>query len=153
MTVADVIRMLLEMDQQFISGRPSALGRAAEIVQTLARHAEPSLRNPALMGDWESIDLSPVRSWRTSKELWQPTMGLAEENDKLRSDIDGWKLIDELRERKPQTIVHRNGGRWDLFDSNGDARKFVDEARAAGEKVEPWNVSTWNWHLNIEVTT
>jgi hypothetical protein len=86
MTAADVIRMLMEMDQQFISGRPSPLGRAALLVALLCEHAGPSLRRPDLMGDWESIDLSPVRR-RTTGRAGQPTMDLAAENDRLRAAL------------------------------------------------------------------
>lgn len=87
MTAADVIRMLLEMDQQCISGRPSALGRAAAIVATLCEHAEPSLRRPDLLGDWAAIDLSAIKA-RAPREMDQPTMALAEEVDRLRLDLE-----------------------------------------------------------------
>lgn len=147
MTAADVIRMLAEMDQQCISGRPSAVGRAAEIVQELCRHAEGSLRNPALLGDYESIDLSAVRSKRVSGELWRPTLGLAEENDKLRDDLDHAKTLVEILNVAPRTLVRRPGGCWDVFEDAVDAGTFERDARVRGEHPESFNVSHWNVHI------
>lgn len=73
MTAADLIRVLLELDQQCLTARPSAWGRAAELVATLCDHAEPSLRDPKAMGDWRSVDLAPARR-RAPRELNQPVL-------------------------------------------------------------------------------
>lgn len=61
MTVEQALKMLLEMDQQWLDPRPSPMGEAAELLATLAEHAEPSLRDDSRFGDWRSIDLSVVR--------------------------------------------------------------------------------------------
>jgi len=61
MTVETVLRMLLDMDAQCLTGRPSACGLAAEVVAQLAGHAEGSLRDPAAFGDWRAVHLKQVR--------------------------------------------------------------------------------------------
>lgn len=146
MTAADVIRMCVEMDQQFISGRPSPMARAAEIVQELCRHAEGSIRDPRLLGDYESIDLAPVRAKRVSGELWQPTMGLVEENRDLEESLKHARTLVGILQVRPRSIARRPGGRWDVFDDPVELRKFEAEAQANGEIVEAWNVSEWNIH-------
>lgn len=145
MTAADVIRMLLEMDQQFVSGRPSTMARAAEIVQALCIHAQGSAPT-GLLGDYQSIDLGPVRAKRVSGELWQPVMDLAAENEKLRDDLDHFRTLVEILEVRPKTIAHRPGGRWDVFDDSTEAMEFEADAKHAGERMEMWNVSQWNIH-------
>lgn len=88
MTVADLIKVLLEMDQQVISPRPSVLGVSAKLVAVLAEHAEPSLRRPDLMGDWRSVDLSSVER-QAPRELDQPYLHLAFEVDRLTAVTAG----------------------------------------------------------------
>jgi hypothetical protein len=63
MTVADLIRVLLDLDKQCLTSRPSPWGLAALLVHGLADHAEISLRGPGpdIFGDYASIDLSVVR--------------------------------------------------------------------------------------------
>lgn len=73
MTAADLIRVLLELDQQVIHPRPSEWGKAAAIVHTLAMHAEPSLRDPKVLGDWEAIDMTPI-SRPAPRVLSQPIL-------------------------------------------------------------------------------
>lgn len=146
MTAADVIRMLLEMDQQCISGRPSVVGRAAEIVQALCEHAEGSLRDPALLGDYQQIDLSPVRAKRLSGERRYGVMGLAEENDQLRSDLEHAKTLVDVLTLRPKTILHRPGGRWDVFESDAEAEAHRRRFEREGDPAEAWNVSAWTTH-------
>jgi hypothetical protein len=78
MTVAKLIRLLLELDQQCVSPRPSLFGEGVELVRMLADHAEPSIRNPDLMGDWEAIDVSQVRK-RVGGNLNQPILNTMDE--------------------------------------------------------------------------
>ena len=68
-----LIRVLLELDQQVLTSRPSAWGEAAELVRILCLHASPSLRNGDLMGNWEGVDMEPIRR-PVSRTLHQPTM-------------------------------------------------------------------------------
>jgi hypothetical protein len=70
MTVADLINVLLELDQQVIHPRPSEWGKAAELVHALAVAAEPNVCNP---GPWKDIDMSSVRR-RSPQEIRQPTL-------------------------------------------------------------------------------
>jgi hypothetical protein len=56
MTTADVIRLLLELDQFVISPTPSPYGEAAETVRALCDRAEGDL------GDYQAIDMAPVRN-------------------------------------------------------------------------------------------
>jgi hypothetical protein len=56
MSAADVIRLLLELDQFVISPRPSVYGEAAEAVRSLCDHA------PVDLGDYQAIDMSAVRN-------------------------------------------------------------------------------------------
>jgi hypothetical protein len=70
-TVTDLLKFLLELDQQWLTSRPSPCGLAAELVATLAEHAEPSLRQN--LGGWRSVDLSPVRK-PAPRRLSQPTL-------------------------------------------------------------------------------
>jgi hypothetical protein len=90
MNVADLIQVLLELDQQVISPRPSSWGKAAELVARLAGCSEGRLAN-ALFGDWRDIDLSQVRQ-RAPRELRQPTLDriTAESSDeRLRAHLKG----------------------------------------------------------------
>lgn len=76
MNAEQLIKVLLELDQQVIHPRPSSWGKAAELVMNLAAHAERSLRRDGLselLGDYESVDLSSVRR-RAPKDLDQPTL-------------------------------------------------------------------------------
>jgi len=56
-SVKQLLELLLELDQQVISPRPSTWGEAAQLVATLARHAEER---------WES----PTCTWVTQKPVW-----------------------------------------------------------------------------------
>lgn len=73
MTVKGVIQMLLEMDDQFISGRPSNMLVAAQLIHELATHAEPSMRRgpgPDIFGDgWEAVNVSSNRK-RLDRTGW-----------------------------------------------------------------------------------
>jgi hypothetical protein len=84
---ASLIRLLLELDQQVIHPRPSAWGQAAELVATLCMHAEGSLARsaPALLGDWEAVDLSGVNR-RPPQRLDQPTLDAILSKERKR----GW---------------------------------------------------------------
>ena len=48
--------------------------------------------------------------------------------------------------RMPRTIVHRPGGRWDLFEDAIEGGRFAEAMRAVGWQAEAWNVSYWRWH-------
>jgi hypothetical protein len=80
MTAADLIRVLLELDQQVCHPRPSEWGKAAAIVHTLAAHAESSLPNPKILGDWKAIDLTSI-SRPAPRVLHQPTL------DTIQSEV------------------------------------------------------------------
>jgi hypothetical protein len=56
MTAANVIRLLLELDQFILSPRPSLYGEAAEAVRALCNRADAE----ADLGDYEAIDMSAV---------------------------------------------------------------------------------------------
>jgi hypothetical protein len=56
MTAANVIRLLLDLDQFVISPRPSLYGEAAEAVRSLCDHGDVDL------GDYEAIDMSAARN-------------------------------------------------------------------------------------------
>jgi hypothetical protein len=56
MKAADVIRLLLELDQFVISPRPSPYGEAAEAVRSLCDRAEGDD-----LGDYQAIDMSAAR--------------------------------------------------------------------------------------------
>ncbi len=60
MTAADLIRVLLELDQQVCHPRPSEWGKAAALVYSLAAHAERSLPDRKVLGDWEDINLTSI---------------------------------------------------------------------------------------------
>lgn len=61
MTIADLMKLCLEFDQQQLTSRPSPWGVVAERLAIVCEHAEPSLRDDKILGDWQSVDLSPVR--------------------------------------------------------------------------------------------
>ena len=60
MNVKELIELLLSCDDQVIHPRPSSWQEAAELVQILASHAEPSLREEFGEG-WQDIDTSATR--------------------------------------------------------------------------------------------
>lgn len=127
MTVADLINVCLELDQQIVSPRPSEWGKAAELVRDLAEHAEPSMRDPKRFGEWEDIDLSPVRC-RAPRELDQPT-------------IDRWKEL-----IRPKIVVRRSGGKFDVFTDPARAEEFRKLMTSRGYAVEAMNVEEWMEH-------
>ncbi len=59
MPAVELLKMLLEMDAQFISGRPSPIARAIATIVTLCDHAEPSVRSSLLDG-WQDVDVSQI---------------------------------------------------------------------------------------------
>ncbi len=127
MTVADIINVLLELDQQVISPRPSEWGKAAELVRDLAEAAEPSMRDPKRFGPWEEIDLSSVHQ-RAPREIDQPTLNL-------------WQELS-----RPRIVIRRSGDKFDVFTDPVEAercrRKWISESYA----VEAMNVETWMVH-------
>lgn len=72
-TAADLMRVLLDLDKQWLTSRPSPWGAAAELVALLCEHAEPSLRRPDVMGDWRTVDLSGVRK-PAPRDFHQPDL-------------------------------------------------------------------------------
>ncbi len=68
-TVRKVIELLLEMDDQFVSGRPSHLLHAANLVQHLANHAEGSLRQGIIGDGYEKINTATDRR-RNDRTGW-----------------------------------------------------------------------------------
>ncbi len=58
MKAEKVLRLLLELDQQVISPRPSIFWEAADTVAELCSASEGILRDGTLDG-WNQIDLSP----------------------------------------------------------------------------------------------
>jgi hypothetical protein len=69
MTAANVIRLLLELDQFVLSPRPSLYGDAAEAVRSLCDRADVDL------GDYQAIDMSAV----TSDAPWIPDTPILDE--------------------------------------------------------------------------
>ena len=63
MPVVDLLNMLLEMDAQFISGRPSPFARAIATITMLCSHAEGSLRT-GLIDGWQRVDVSRIHKSR-----------------------------------------------------------------------------------------
>lgn len=102
-TAADLIRILLELDQQVICPRPSAWGLAAELVATLVEHAEPSLRNTAALGDWRSVDLTGVRR-PAPRELSQPTVEALTAEDVMGASVT-IDYINHRSQRRPRLIL------------------------------------------------
>jgi hypothetical protein len=60
---AHLIRLLLDLDSQFMSGRPSTFARAIVTVAKLCAHAEGSLRSGLLDG-WQDVDISQIHESR-----------------------------------------------------------------------------------------
>ena len=100
MTAADLIRVLLELDQQYVSPRPSSWGRAAELVHRLAAYYEgneaDSPEAQRLLGDWRSIDLSQVRG-KAPRELSQPTVDLIREVERLKTENESLRKTLDAR--------------------------------------------------------
>lgn len=69
MPVVDMLKMLLEMDAQFISGRPSPFARAIATITMLCSHAdtfgssEDSPTNKLVAG-WQFVDVSQIHKSR-----------------------------------------------------------------------------------------
>ena len=62
MQVKDLIKMMLEMDDQIVCPRPSSFLRAARLIHKLAEAAEPVIRDLEVFGDgWEEINISSNR--------------------------------------------------------------------------------------------
>lgn len=101
MTLADLLRVLLELDQQCLTSRPSPWGRAAELLSILADHAEPSVRDASLLGDWRSVDLSTARQPAT-RGLDQPTLGLIQEVNRLQEELRLARAADGIRHVDPE---------------------------------------------------
>ncbi len=59
MKAETVLRLLLELDQQVVSPRPSIFGQAAQVVADLCSCAEGVLRDGTLDG-WNEVDLAPI---------------------------------------------------------------------------------------------
>jgi hypothetical protein len=62
MTAERLMQLLLELDQQYISGRPSPFGEAALLVRDMCRKGDAMPRSE--LGDWESVEMSQVRAYR-----------------------------------------------------------------------------------------
>ncbi len=63
MPAVDLLKMLLEMDAQFISGRPSPFAGAIVTITMLCSHAEGSLRS-GLIDGWQHVDVSQIHKSR-----------------------------------------------------------------------------------------
>lgn len=87
MTAADLIKVCLELDRQWLTSRPSPWGEAAELVAWLCGRAG-AFHPVDRLGDWRSIDLSPARAKHVTGDLDQPTLGLAEEVGRLRTELE-----------------------------------------------------------------
>lgn len=74
MNAEQLIKVLLELDQQVISHRPSEWGKAALLVADLCEYSEPHrCAPPGRLGDWESVDLKPIDR-RAPGRLDQPVL-------------------------------------------------------------------------------
>jgi hypothetical protein len=80
-TVADLIRVLAELDQQCMTERPSSWALGAEMVRQLCQIADCDGRRKWL-GDWDTIDLKPCFSKRAPSKLHQPIL------DAIREEMD-----------------------------------------------------------------
>lgn len=85
MNAAQLIRVLLELDRQVVSPRPSAWGEAAELVALLADHAARTCADSELFGDWRDVDLSGVRG-PAPQRLTQPETDAIRETHIHRGD-------------------------------------------------------------------
>ena len=81
MSAETLIRLLLELDQTYESPRPSPWGEAAGLVQTLCVHADGSLRDHDLLGDYLSVDLSAIYK-PVADVLHQPLLSALWENQR-----------------------------------------------------------------------
>ena len=86
-----IIQILLELDQQWLTSRPSPWGEAAVLVRTLCIHAEPSLRNEKLLGDYNSVDMSQVRRHH-APPLNQPLLTAIMEEQAMTIDDRGYDI-------------------------------------------------------------
>jgi hypothetical protein len=109
MTIADLMRICLEFDQQCISSRPSEWGKAALMLRTLAEHLdyaehEPPFKDTSLLGDWSTVDTSQVNAWKPPV-LNHSVLPLVDEIQALRdalSDLIQWA---ERQSVKPEADV------------------------------------------------
>lgn len=117
-TAADLIRVLLELDQQVICPRPSAWGLSAELVGRLALIADlnPAVSEPGpLLGNYQSIDLSPVRRPAPRGELRHPTVDRLTVADVLS--------VEELVAQRDQLVAAASTAlaEWrDIYHGPGD---------------------------------
>jgi hypothetical protein len=126
MNVADVLRLLLELDQQMVSHRPSHFGQAAEIVATLADGIDPDiLRDSHLLDGWVAVDLKTVRK-PISRELKQPTLAMAGEIDQLRDDLDAVLNL----------VVRPFRGKWEASNGPRTVEKYLTRAVAVMKTLE-----------------
>lgn len=86
-----LIRILLELDQQWLTSRPSPWGEAAELVRTLCIHADPSLRNQSRLGDYGSVDMSQVRRHH-APPLNQPLLTAIMDEEAMTIDDRGYDI-------------------------------------------------------------
>lgn len=84
-TIASLMQICLEFDQQQLTSRPSPWGVAAERLATVCEHAEPSLRDSKILGDWRGVDLRPVRR-PSSRELGHAAGDMLDEVTRLRDE-------------------------------------------------------------------
>lgn len=85
MTAADVIRILLELDQQVISPRPSAWGEAAEIVWDLCCNVSTGLPCHCELGDFGPIDFSVIHE-PPPRKLRQPLVDAIQEESTTKGE-------------------------------------------------------------------
>jgi hypothetical protein len=125
MTPADVIQIMLELDQQQIRPRPSAWGKAAMIVRDLCFHAEGSFRGP--MGDLDSLDMGAVHC-PAPQTLNQPLTDRIIRETVLHTDfvrtliaalrmwdhLPGFELCEERDTRELAELCEAHGWRGEL---------------------------------------
>lgn len=89
MTVEKALKWLVECDQQFIHPRPTEFGDVAMLLVTLAEHAEPSLRESSWLGNWRTVDVTPVQEKRV-RPMFPRVCG---ECGKRPADGDDWLCV------------------------------------------------------------
>lgn len=105
MTAADTMKLLLDMDEQIISPRPSHFGRAAMTIFKLADKLAQHTPDAPELGKYLDVDLTPVTQYnRTPSE--KATLTLAEETERLASE--NARLTNELEALKAAIATPSN---------------------------------------------
>ncbi len=115
MTAESLMRVLLDLDQQWLTSRPSPWGNAAVLIARLCDAAEDriGLRDPSqipkVLGNWRDVDLSVVDQ-PSPRELSQPHLDALTASPELTA-IASW-LTYTLPDSPGYFIRGLSGGPW-----------------------------------------